>query len=169
MYGIPQGNRFSKTISWTDLKYQGKENSGRLSSGKGCLVDGVASATDPLQDPACWIGWQKMNVSKPQLELELRRTTKLSGLVIRTYINAKIGARPIKRFVIKHSASIAPPTVLGYLCTPEHFYNVAPQVRDFHINLNGIQAQHVTVEMEYAGDWILIRQAWLKQGKVDNI
>lgn len=165
-YKIYQGNTYSNTISWVDTKYKEKiDHINQLSGNKGCLLDRqYSSSTDPLNDPECWLGWKKSNISDPFVEFETLGTATFTGLFIRTYVNENIGASTIKGFTIEYSSVIGAMDVLGYVCAPLTYYQISPQIKDFYIDLKNVKAQYLKVKFQYSGEWILVRQVIPQQG-----
>ena len=142
------------------------------------MTDGNADSTNPLEaSGSCWVGWKKENVSKPSITIELTRQAPLTSLILRTFIDENMGASAIKRFHIRTKLFFGLGTLpdyidyekqwlySGYVCAPKKYYHISPQVVDFEFDLEGIKAQFITINMEYSGDIIFVRQVTLKQGK----
>ena len=110
-------------------------------------------ATDPFTNSKCWIGWNKEKVPNPQIALSLTKKAVVHGLYFHTYINESMGAYTINEITIS-----AEDVVRGKVCAPESFYHISPQGKDFKLSFNNIYAQKLTINLKYAGDWILIRR-----------
>ena len=151
-----------------DTEYNGKTTANKeLTSGTGCLVDNKhTEGVNALKSPYCWVGWKKSNVSNPSIHIELTRSATITGIYLRTYVNEDIGASTIRKFAVKTTefdGRLA--KVNGYACAPKSNYHISPQVIDYEIDLGDTKAQYVTLNMEYSGNWILVRQVMIKQGK----
>ena len=109
--------------------------------------------TDPFTIPTCWIGWNKEKAPNPQIALILTKKAIVHGLYFYTYVNESMGAYTIKEITIS-----AEDTVKGKVCAPESYYHIPPQGKDFKLSFKNIYAQKLTINLKYAGDWILIRR-----------
>ena len=157
-YHIYQGNKYSPSIDWRDVKYTGKEVAGNeLNEGTGCLNDGESLQTDnPFSSPKCWLGWKSNDTKDPFIYIVLTRPIQIAGIHIRTFVNNSIGALPIKKISV-YAGTRTPVEPKGYLCSPSPFYNQDPKLVDYYISLNE-PVQYLKLTFEYAGVWILVRQ-----------
>ena len=161
-YDISQGNTYAG-FTWTDTEYSRSESSnGVLSGGTGCLLEETV-ATDPFTNSRCWIGWNKEKVPNPQIALSLTKKAVVHGLYFHTYISESMGAYTINEITIS-----AEDVVRGKVCAPESFYHISPQGKDFKLSFNNIYAQKLTINLKYAGDWILIRRIKVLLGLYDD-
>ena len=112
-----------------------------------------AVATDPFSKPKCWIGWNKEKAPNPQITVLLTKKAIVHGLYFHTYVNESMGAYTINEMTIS-----AEDVVRGKVCAPESYYHISPQGKDFKLSFNNIYAQKLTINLKYAGDWILIRR-----------
>ena len=151
-YNIPQGNEYAGII-WKDIKYSRPEASnGLLSGGTGCLTEN-SLPTNPFIEPECWIGWNKENVSHPSVSLILSRKTVVKGLYFYIYINESMGA-----FTFSNMTISAEDIFKGKVCGPWNHYNISAQGKGFNLRFENIYAQKLTINLNYAGNWILIRR-----------
>ena len=120
-------------------------------------------ATDPFTNSKCWIGWNKEKVPNPQIALLLRKKAVVHGLYFHTYVNESMGAYTINEITIS-----AEDIVRGKVCAPESYYHISPQGKDFKLSFNNIYAQKLTINLKYAGDWILIRRIKVLLGLYDD-
>ena len=151
-YDIPQGDEYEGII-WKDIRYSRPEaNNGLLSGGTGCLTENLLP-TNPFIEPECWIGWNKENVSNPAISLLLTRKTVIKGLYFYIYVNESMGA-----FTFSNMTISAEDIFKGKVCAPRNYYNISAQGKGFNLKFENIYAQKLTINFNYAGNWILIRR-----------
>ena len=123
-----------------------------------------AVPTDPFTKPKCWIGWNKEKAPNPQIGLLLSKKAVVHGLYFHTYVNESMGAYTINEITIS-----AEDVVRGKVCAPESYYHISPQGKDFKLSFNNIYAQKLTINLKYAGAWILIRRMKVLLGLCNDV
>jgi len=177
-YKIYQGQQYSPTITWKDEKYKCsncESADGILTHNKGCLSDGMPVTdlgredNNPFLTPSCWLGWHKVQVPEPYIMITLTTKAIVHGVFIRTYVNESMGALSFNRITVS-SGGLAQGSfrLIGYVCAPESYYHVKPQVKDVTVKFDPVRLQYLALTFAYSGDWLLVRQVTVLQGKLEK-
>ena len=163
-YDIYQGGEYAG-ITWKDTKYtRSEDKNGLLTGATGCLTE-ESHRTNPFIKPQCWIGWNKEIISNPSVTLLLSKKTFVAGLHFHIYINESMGAYTISEMTIS-----AEDVVKGKACVSESYYNISAQGKDLKLSFQDINAQKLTIDFKYGGNWILIRSLKvLLEGLLKNV
>lgn len=150
-YEMYDGNRY-----WVDMRYNGKKaGDGKLVDGIGCIAEKPYSADDPFTAP-CWIGWHRNITHKPFILLKLHRTTRVTGLRMRIYVNKTMNALPFRnmRVLASNTTNL---TTLGNLCALTNYQNESATIFDYHIRLETDNIRYIKLDFNYSADWFFLR------------
>ena len=163
-YKIKMGSNY-QGLSFKDEIYNGQsEMNNELDKGTGCLVDRIKSMTNPFIKPSCWLGWHKKEVPRPFILITLTRISFVNGIRLSTYINESAKASPIRRFYITSNIHYDVLQNPLYACTPDSAYALSSQPYEFVLDIGKLEFHYLKVELDYSGDWILVRQIELILG-----